>query len=93
LRQGEGFGSRVMREVSSYIRENFEFGALGTGRHAFYERLGWLTWRGPSSIRTADGTRRTSDDDGYILVLPTPATPTLDLTGPISCDLRPGDVW
>jgi aminoglycoside 2'-N-acetyltransferase I len=92
-RQGSGFGSLVMADVSAYIRERFELGALGTGRHAFYQRLGWLTWLGPSSVRTADGRRPTPDDDGYILVLPTAASPALDLAAPISCEWRPGDAW
>ena len=92
-RQGMGLGSRVMRDVTSYIDENFELGALGTGAHRFYERLGWLTWNGPSSVRTAEGTRRTPDEDGYILVLPTKSSPPLNLAEGISCDWRPGDVW
>jgi aminoglycoside 2'-N-acetyltransferase I len=91
--QGRSLGTRVMRDVMSYIQERFELGALGTGSHHFYERLGWLTWRGPSSVRTDDGTQRTPDEDGYILVLPTPSSPHLDLTAPISCEWRPGDVW
>ena len=91
--QGKGFGSRVMRDVGEHIREHFELGALGTGRHAFYERLGWLTWRGPSAVRTAGGSVRTPDEDGFILVLPTPRTPALDVTAPITCEWRPGDVW
>jgi aminoglycoside 2'-N-acetyltransferase I len=91
--QGTGLGSAVMREVGSYIQERFELGALGTGSQGFYERLGWLIWRGPSSVRTADGTVRTPEEDGYILVLPTPASPPLDLTAPISCEWRSGDVW
>jgi aminoglycoside 2'-N-acetyltransferase I len=92
-RQGKGFGSHVMADVTSYIRGKFELGALGTGRHRFYERLGWVTWNGESFVRTPDGLRRTPDEDGYILVLATPSTPPLDLTAPISCDWRPGDVW
>ena len=92
-RQGAGFGSLVMADVTSYIQERFELGALGTGRHRFYERLGWQTWTGPSFVRTADGARRTPDDDGYILVLLTPSTPALDMAGPISCEWRHGDVW
>jgi aminoglycoside 2'-N-acetyltransferase I len=91
--QGKGLGSEVMREVTSYIRERFELGALGTGSHHFYERLGWLTWRGPTCVRTADGTQRTPDEDGYILVLPTPSSPSLDLGAAISSDWRPGDAW
>jgi aminoglycoside 2'-N-acetyltransferase I len=92
-RDGQGFGSVVMEDVSAFIRERFELGALGTGRHHFYERLGWRTWRGPSSVRTAAGVRPTPEDDSYILVLATPTSPELDLDAPISCDWRPGDVW
>ena len=92
-RQGEGLGTRVMREVTRYVQERFELGALGTGSHHFYERLGWLTWQGPTSVRAGDGDRRTPDEDGYILVLPTPSSPQLDLTAPISCPWRPGDAW
>ena len=92
-RQGGGLGSLVMTDVNAWICEQFELGALGTGRHAFYERLGWQTWRGPSFVRSADGPRRTPDEDGFILVLATPTSPPLDLTASISCDWRPGDVW
>jgi aminoglycoside 2'-N-acetyltransferase I len=91
--QGRGFGSLLVTEVSEYVRANFEIGGLGTGRHHFYERLGWQTWLGPSFVRTADGLQSTPDDDGYILVLPTPSNPSLDLTEPISCEWRPGDAW
>ena len=92
-REGEGLGSRVMAAVGDHIRSRFELGALGTGRHSFYERLGWITWRGPSSVRTPDGSRPTPEDDGYILVLATPSSPPLDPTAPIDCDWRPGEVW
>lgn len=92
-RQGEGHGTRVMAEVGAIIAEHYELGALGTGRHHFYERLGWRTWRGPSFVRTTGGKRRTSDEDGYILVRLTPTTPPIELTDPISCEWRPGDVW
>lgn len=88
-----GFGTAVMRDVGAYIRDRFEIGALGTGEHGFYERLGWQRWIGPSSVRAPDGERATADDDGYIMVLPTPTSPPLRLDAPISCDWRPGDVW
>jgi aminoglycoside 2'-N-acetyltransferase I len=91
--EGLGFGSLVMTDVTAYVRERFELGALGTGRHHFYERLGWSGWEGPSSVRTVDGPRPTPDDDGYIMVLATPTSPPLDPLAPISCDWRPGDVW
>jgi aminoglycoside 2'-N-acetyltransferase I len=92
--QGRGLGSRVMREAAAIVRESFELGALGTGTPAFYERLGWRLWLGPTFVRTADGDVRTSEDDGGILVLETPRTPLpLELTAPISCEWRIGDVW
>ena len=92
-RQGQGLGSIVMAGVNALIREQFELGVLGTGSHHFYERLGWRTWQGASSVRTADGERPTPEDDGYLMVLATPASPPLDLGAPISCEWRPGDVW
>ena len=82
-----------MEAVNAYIRERFELGALGTGRHHFYERLGWITWKGPTFVRTPEGPRRTPDEDGYVLVLPTLASPELDPAGSISCDWRSGDAW
>lgn len=92
-RQGLGLGSIVMTDVTEYIREGFELGGLGTGRTSFYGRLGWRIWAGPSAVRTPDGEQPTPDDGGYIMVLETPTSPPLDLTAPISCEWRPGDVW
>jgi aminoglycoside 2'-N-acetyltransferase I len=92
-RQRQGLGTVLMRDVGAWIDDEFELGALGTGEHAFYHRLGWVTWRGPSSVRTAQGAARTRDEDGYIFVLPTRTSPPLDLDAPISCEWRPGDVW
>ena len=91
--QGTGLGTAVMREVGAYLDEHFDLGALGTGSHRFYERLGWRTWRGPSSVGTAAGEQPTPDEDGYIMVLATRSSPRLDLDLPISCEWRPGDVW
>jgi aminoglycoside 2'-N-acetyltransferase I len=92
-RQGRGYGTKLMAAVDDYIRQAFDLGALGTGSHHFYERLGWQTWRGPSSVRMASGARRTPDEDGYILALLTGSRPVLDLDAGISCEWRPGDVW
>lgn len=92
-RQGVGLGSLLMAEVTAHIRDRFELGALGTGRHGFYERLGWQMWMGPTSVRSPDGTTPTPEEDGHVLVLSTPTSPPLDLTAPISCDWRSGDVW
>jgi aminoglycoside 2'-N-acetyltransferase I len=92
-RQGRGLGTRVMREVGALIRERYPLGALATGSHHFYERLGWRTWLGPTGVRIGEGLRATPDANGAILVLETPTSPPLDLGAPLSCDWRPGDVW
>lgn len=92
-RQRRGHGSMLLRAVTRHIRDRFELGALSTGSPAFYERLGWQRWRGPTFARTPAGAVRTADEDDGILVLLTPRTPPIDLTAPISCDWRPGDVW
>jgi aminoglycoside 2'-N-acetyltransferase I len=91
-RQRQGHGSAVLREVNRYIDASFQLGALG-GSPSFYERLGWVVWRGPTNVRTDSGLVRTAADDGYVLVRLTPTSPQLDLWAPISCDWRPGDVW
>ena len=92
-RQGVGLGSIVMTDVTEYIRERFDLGALGTGRQSFYGRLGWRTWAGPSSVRAVDGDQPTPDEDGSIMVLSTATTRPLDPAAPISCEWRPGDAW
>jgi aminoglycoside 2'-N-acetyltransferase I len=90
--QRRGLGSAVMREVGEYIDRTFQLGALG-GEPAFYERLGWVVWKGSTSVRAESGDVRTPEEDGFVLVRLTPTSPELDLSSPISCDWRPGDVW
>jgi aminoglycoside 2'-N-acetyltransferase I len=91
--QRRGYGSEVMREVGAYIEETFQLGALNTGSPTFYERLGWVVWKGPTFVRTESRIVRTAEEDGQVLVRLTPTSPELDLSAPISCDWRPGDVW
>lgn len=77
------------------IGEEYTLGALGTGSNAFYERLDWETWAGPTSVRMPDGERvRSADQDGHVMVLRTLRTPDdLRLDEPISVDWRPGGPW
>jgi aminoglycoside 2'-N-acetyltransferase I len=91
--QRQGIGSMLMRAVNEHVAADFDLGALGTGSQAFYQRLGWLIWQGPTGVRVDGGFQPTPDEDGYILVLPTPTSPPFRLTDAISCDWRPGDVW
>jgi aminoglycoside 2'-N-acetyltransferase I len=92
-RQREGLGSRVIGEVGELVDRTYRLGALATGVVGFYERLGWMTWEGPTFVRTATGLVRTAEEDGNVFVRLTPTSPELDLAAPISCDWRAGDVW
>jgi aminoglycoside 2'-N-acetyltransferase I len=91
--QGRGHATRVLGEVTRVITEQYEMGALSTGVPTLYESAGWELWHGPTFASTPDGTVRTAEDDGGIMVLRTPATGPLDLTEAITCDWREGDVW
>jgi aminoglycoside 2'-N-acetyltransferase I len=93
--QRQGLGTRVMEVIDSMIDERYELGALGTGSHGFYQRLGWETWQGPTWIRERDGRlERSPNEDGGIMIRRTPGTPAdLDLSLPIAVDWRPGEVW
>lgn len=90
-----GAATAVMSEVGRILDEEYELGALATTTNAFYARLGWETWAGPTWIRTADGDRvRSAGHDGQIMVLRTLRTPaSLDLHGPVAVDWRPDRPW
>jgi len=94
-RRGRGLATLVMREVGRVVEGEYELGALadGSGIPGFYQRLGWETWQGPTFVAGPRGRERTAEDDGSVLVLRTPATGALEVTGSITCDWRPGDVW
>jgi aminoglycoside 2'-N-acetyltransferase I len=92
-RQGAGYATQVMHEVDRLLRREFQIGALFSGAHHFYERLGWVRWRGPSYVRSSSSEVRTPDEDAAILTLRYGATASLDLTLPISRVDRPGDAW
>lgn len=93
--QGHGHGAAVMREIGRIIRDEYALGALATGSNAFYERLGWETWLGPTSVRMPDGERvRSADEDGDVMILRTPRAPVdLDLHAPIAIDWRADEPW
>ncbi len=95
--QGQGLGTRVMRALQSRMRSAGPLGpldvlALSTGQGAFYERLGWRQWQGPTFVMRDGQPERTPDDDGGIYVLEA-LRPIDDLGGSIGCEARSGDVW
>ena len=89
----QGLGSLVIEGVGELIDRSYQLGALATGLVGFYERRGWVAWRGPTWVRTEAGTVRTAEEDGNIFVRLTPTSPELDLSAPVSCEWPPGDAW
>ncbi len=92
-RHGQGLGSLAMSAATDVVRREFELGALSTGRHSFYERLGWQRWRGPTFVRHGRQLIRTPDEDDGVMVLRFGRSHDVDLNGSISCDARAGDDW
>jgi aminoglycoside 2'-N-acetyltransferase I len=96
--RGQGYGTAVMRRAAEIIHEQFDIGALSTGEHGFYERLGWERWLGPTYAETPEGCAkvRTEDEDGGILILRSMrsgAWQGSSLEGEIVADWRAGDIW
>lgn len=94
-RRRRGLAATAMRTAEQVIDRGYDLGALsdGTGIAGFYQQRGWLTWAGPTFVVSPDGIRWTPDEDGGVLVWQTPTSPPLDLSAPLGCDWRPGDVW
>jgi aminoglycoside 2'-N-acetyltransferase I len=92
-RRGRGHAAAMMAALERVIRRAYDVGALASSDEAtgFYASRGWRQWEGPTSALTPSGIARTEADDGGIYVLPV-ATP-LDLSDPLVCDWRDGDVW
>ncbi len=93
--RSKGHGTRVMREIGRIIEDEYALGTLATSSNRFYERLGWETWRGPTSVRMLDGLQvRSAHEDGHVMILRTPRSPAdLDPAGPIAVDWRAGESW
>lgn len=92
-RRGRGLGSLVMTRLVPVLHARFEVGALGTGEHGFYARLGWERWLGPTFVRTGSGLTRTPDDDDAIMVLRFGPSRHVPLDAAIVADARSGDAW
>jgi aminoglycoside 2'-N-acetyltransferase I len=89
----QGLATALMDAIEQVIRGAYQLGALSSsqaGRHMYTSR-GWLPWRGPLSVLTPTGMRRTPEDDGTLFLLP--VSVELDPDEAIACDWRDGDVW
>nr|WP_042183166.1 GNAT family N-acetyltransferase [Kibdelosporangium sp. MJ126-NF4] len=89
----QGHGGTVMTALERIIRGAYDLGMLGASDEGalMYKSRGWQLWTGPLSVLTPDGLARTEDNDGEVYALPVAVS--LDLSGPVACDWRHGDVW
>jgi aminoglycoside 2'-N-acetyltransferase I len=88
--QGRGYASSVLRQLA-YAIADFDLGGLCPSDPNFYARLGWVLWGGPLSIRSPEGLMPTPNE--WVMVLPLPKTPPLNLQSPLSAEWRAGELW
>lgn len=93
-RQRAGIYQAVMNALHNEIQHRWSVGVLSTGHaRGFYERLGWVSWEGPSYVLTEQGEVRTEDEDAGLMVRTFDGTPCIDPTVSMTCENRPGDAW
>jgi aminoglycoside 2'-N-acetyltransferase I len=92
-RRREGLGSLAVAGVTELVHREFEMGALSTGEHRFYERLGWERWQGPTFVREGPRVVRTEEEDDGVMVLRFGPSKAVELTAALSCESRSGDDW
>jgi aminoglycoside 2'-N-acetyltransferase I len=88
-----GHGAALITALEPFIRGGYDLGALGATDEGsrLYAAHGWRRWEGPLSSLTLEGLRRRPEQDGDIWVLETGVP--LDVTWPLACDWRDGDLW
>ncbi len=91
--QGSGLATIAMSAANTLIEERYELGALVTGSHGFYRRLGWESWAGPTFVVEGTEWVRSPEEDDALMVLRFGASADVDLQAGIACEPRPGDDW
>jgi aminoglycoside 2'-N-acetyltransferase I len=90
-RQRRGVGRAVMRCLALAVVD-YDIACLSTERITFYERLGWVKWRGPLAGRSDDGLIPTPEEQG-VMILRLPRTPPLDLSALLTIEVHPARIW
>lgn len=89
--QGKGYASLLLREAAARIQA-YDLGALSPSDAGFYARLGWVMWRGPLGIRTAEGIELTPPDE-EVMVMRLTKTPELNFDALLTAEWRAGERW
>ena len=85
----------MMDGLERGVRDAYDLGALGATDEAVAALLRAAAGgcgAGRLSALTPDGVRPTPDEEGAVYVLPVDGV-ELDLSAPLTCDWRDGDVW
>jgi len=94
--RGRGLGTALLEAADPLIRQGSDLGLLATGSIGFYARHGWVPWRGPLSVREADGSLTpTPEEGGSVMALLHEGTPAgIDLDAPLVRPRRdPDEAW
>lgn len=91
-RRRRGIAGTLMTPLEKLLG-GYDLGALSSARMAvsLYTGRGWVAWEGPTYVLSPSGILRTADDDGSVYVFS--GELKLDMTAPLTCDWRDGDVW
>lgn len=89
--QGQGYATRLMKQVPGWLENAFELAALCPADTSLYSRLDWVFWRGPLYVRL-DG-RLLPTPDERVMILPLDKTPALNLDAGLSAEWRTGELW
>ena len=89
--QRRGAATATMRRLGEGI-DDYEIGCLQTDIPAFYERIGWVLWRGPLAGRREEELVPTPHQQG-VMVLSLRATQALDLDALLSIEAQPRRIW
>ena len=88
--RGRGYGSAVMRRLQDEV-SGYDLAALSPSDAGWYERLGWVRWRGPLFIAKDGDLQATPDDE--VVVYRTPRSGELDLDAALTGEWRPFELW
>ncbi|MEW2115280.1 GNAT family N-acetyltransferase [Streptomyces sp. NPDC005474] len=87
-----GFGSIIVAMATANVRNNYDIGVFAASKYAFYERLGWEKWRGPTFIETEHGIEPRGPARGAVMFR-LPKHSTIDPDAELVTDMRKGDPW
>ena len=87
-----GIGSALMKEISQYCLENFDYCLLSTDEKSFYRRFGWKDFEGSSFVLSGEEEVSTqSENEGLMYLLGVDVE--IHSITKVVCEERDGDAW